>query len=374
MTDSPAYVRMWLRELSSQSKRFSVIFTHIGFAHGPVRRHIQELPATHLSVTEYLSSDHPHPHQGNPGLVVLSDIELLARRGTPELGTLRAKVMEDLDCGNRFLLVSTLSKSCFPRIPGSSLLEDAKVLVGPMVPPGDRVDERGVAALPAYAPDNGVDQTSLIRGVLADVSADSLAALEYACWECSAGPRDSLDLLSASDLIDMRTAGLVEFSDGENRWVVTDAWRDFKIFLADAVSRLTAAPEAVAETYARLWEIERTIRKLVGAAAREKAGDHWRKSLFSGEEQLRICENARRDAHPEIRGIADLRDPLEWLTLPELLAMRASKGLGDLGVSAYFWPRVGTELVPIRNRVAHSRLPRGADLETVRKWHKILVS
>ncbi|MBW8172323.1 hypothetical protein K0651_04565 [Ornithinimicrobium sp. Arc0846-15] len=371
MTKKDDYVADWLRDVESHSKRFSVLFVQLGAAHHPVRTRLSELQAKHVTLNEYLTQS-SEGEKKSSGLVVIHDVADLAGKRQRRMGETRAQVMADLDRGDRFLLVSESCRGAFPPVPGSSLIEDAKVINGPMVPNAARVDSQRLSGLPGYDPSNGIGRDELLRAILADSDSKLLAALEYVCWERFESPRSSLEILSAQDLVDLRSSGLVQLDDGLHAWTVEDCWKEFRIAVADAVSAMTAAPVGIEDIYRQLWEIERMLRMMIGSAARETGGNHWRKSLFSAAEQEALVESARRDTQPTASSVADLRDPLEWLTLTALFDLRINKQLGDLGVAKYFWPKLASDLVPIRNRIAHNRIPRTGDQDAVRKWHTII--
>lgn len=373
MTEDGGYVADWLRDVESHSKRFSVLFVQLGAAHRPVLTRLPELHAKHVNLSEYLAQSSEGETRGS-GLVVIYDVADLAGKRQRQMGETRAQVMADLDRGDRFLLVSGSCRGAFPPVPGSSLIEDAKVINGPVVPKAARVDSLGLAGLPGYDPGNGIGRDELLSAILADSDSRLLAALEYVCWERFESPRSSLKILSAQDLVDLRSSGLVQLYDGLHAWTVEDCWKEFRIAVADAVAAMTAAPAHIEDIYRQLWEIERMLRMMIGSAARQSAGNHWRKSLFSAEEQEALVESARRDIQPTASSVGDLRDPLEWLTLAALFDLRTSKQLGDLGVAKYFWPKLASDLVPIRNRIAHNRIPRTGDHDAVRKWHTIICS
>ncbi|HEX3004619.1 MAG TPA: hypothetical protein VHO27_10420, partial [Angustibacter sp.] len=75
---------------------------------------------------------------------------------------------------------------------------------------------------------------------------------------------------------------------------------------------------------------------------------------------------------PRAAKLADLRDPLEWLTTSELLELRELRALGDLGIPAVLWGKLRTEIIPIRNKVAHMRMISEQDLRRATMWRRIV--
>jgi len=78
-------------------------------------------------------------------------------------------------------------------------------------------------------------------------------------------------------------------------------------------------------------------------------------------------------AYPGVKKVGLIRDPLEWLTLGELLALRAEKKqVGDLGLDALTWRRLEVDVMPIRNQISHMRLTKPGDISTLKNWDAVL--
>jgi hypothetical protein len=87
-------------------------------------------------------------------------------------------------------------------------------------------------------------------------------------------------------------------------------------------------------------------------------------------------ELSRRDSVPAAVNVEDVRSPLDWLTLSDLLAVARESAASSptsrvCGYSAEDWAKLDREIVPIRNRVAHMRLARQGDLDTVRRCRRL---
>lgn len=109
-----------------------------------------------------------------------------------------------------------------------------------------------------------------------------------------------------------------------------------------------------------------------GAAVRN-FGDTWRASCLGGL-NAEVLRRAQLDASVAAKTVADLRDPLEWLTLGELMDLVRSQKFDNLGVEPAIWRKLQEQLVPIRNRVAHVRMLKAGDDETVMMWASLIKS
>ena len=69
----------------------------------------------------------------------------------------------------------------------------------------------------------------------------------------------------------------------------------------------------------------------------------------------------------------DLRDPLEWLSTTELLELRVTRELGDLGMAPFLWASLARDILRVRNRVAHMRMLDEADAILAQKWRRVVV-
>ena len=81
-----------------------------------------------------------------------------------------------------------------------------------------------------------------------------------------------------------------------------------------------------------------------------------------------VLKRAQLDSSLSAVSVRELRDPLEWLTLSELLDIITSKRIGGLGVALHIWQKFREQVLPIRNRLSHMRLLKSRDEETVSIW------
>jgi len=117
--------------------------------------------------------------------------------------------------------------------------------------------------------------------------------------------------------------------------------------------------------YARLWELETWLREMVYVELKSSHGTGWAANLKPVGDKLLRDKRLIHMATPQ-------RGPLGYLTLGELWEVMSSATNWSL-FQCYFPPkhlveaRLTTELLQIRNRVAHCRTPHTDDLELIRK-------
>ena len=97
----------------------------------------------------------------------------------------------------------------------------------------------------------------------------------------------------------------------------------------------------------------------------------WRTSSVGGLKG-EILKRAQQDTNVTAKSINDLRDPLEWLTLGELMDIVRGPKFNDLGVEPVVWRKLQEQLVPVRNRLAHVRMLKAKDAEIVGMWASII--
>lgn len=149
---------------------------------------------------------------------------------------------------------------------------------------------------------------------------------------------------------------------------LTPVLSEFREAVAGALADITYPQTELADVVSGLWTIERLIRKALRDAAVDQHKSGWRKKITRGDLAVKILQRAKGDAYLTATNISELRDPIEWLSLGELLEIVRSKNFGGLGVDEYTWQRFNHELVPIRNRLSHMRLIKNRDKATVTMW------
>ena len=99
--------------------------------------------------------------------------------------------------------------------------------------------------------------------------------------------------------------------------------------------------------------------------------DKWRRGLLESDLEDEVLRRASRWQHvgPTIDSV---RDPLEWISLNELLSLVVSNKMKGLGIEGSLWARFQNEVVPIRNRVGHMRLTSEQEAKRIRHWKGVL--
>src|SRR4051794_3086521 len=101
------------------------------------------------------------------GLLVLTEVEDFVYGGVqePSLGDLRIAVDSALDAGIDVCLVSRSPRVAYPAIPGSSVLDDASVIVLPLLTESECLEGRRgspLARLPEFGLDSTKDEADLL--------------------------------------------------------------------------------------------------------------------------------------------------------------------------------------------------------------------
>jgi hypothetical protein len=350
-------------------RRYGLVFLQCGTLFEPLREALLSELGTVVTPTELLSRD-----LSEPGWLVVDQMELFTT-ATPDgctLGQVRERIVAALDAGSRVCLASRAPRVAFPPVAGSSVLEDATFHAIPILKDHECSPEAQATPTwpwPTFAfSDEPVDVLDVLRASLRELDVALLAVMDQAIFEAQMRGQEGLALLSPREIEGLRGAGLVvldasdapAFAVGNRTGELADA-------LADVLADVTVAQESLAALASDLWQIERLIRRRVRRAAIEQFGVKWRAQVVSGDLPDKVLDRARGEAYPGAVSIKEVRDPLEWLTLGELLEV-ATKGFGGLGLEAVVWRKFAQDVLPARNRLSHMRLPRRGDRELVAMW------
>ena len=133
-------------------------------------------------------------------------------------------------------------------------------------------------------------------------------------------------------------------------------------------------PDVVPGILNDLWVIERSLRWHLQQKARDHFGASWRSDAFHEETRERVVERAWRDAVITTRNIEEIGNPFDWLTLDELISLLEEPWAAVPTCPAVLWRRFLSDVLPVRNRLAHFRLPALDDAATVLRWRRDLVT
>lgn len=371
MTSIDEYVDAWVDSTTVQSSRYRLVLAIVGYGHEPLRTAIGRLTTSAYSVDDFVGlSDE------GTGLdkVVITDLESVCRDTAdgPSLGDLRDRVGRALDLGTNVILLSRYPRIRYPRVPGSSILEDAKLALPPLMQlPTDSDDPLDV--LPTHVGAHNKGQvTETFSRILGELGEDVLTALDHAIFESGCTRDQTLDLLEPRILEAVCGAGLAQEDEGTYTWSIPKRYTQMKEAIGDALARMTEAPGTVKDTFGAVWSLERTLRRAIRARAVEVWEAKWRQTLLTGAMPKEAVSRATGDAYASAVSIKELRDPLEWLTLGELLDVRKRNEIGDLGLESILWKRLADEVLPVRNRLSHMRLLQEGDLAVVQLWQRVL--
>ncbi|MEV4845101.1 hypothetical protein AB0K20_18035 [Micromonospora matsumotoense] len=342
----------------------------------------------------------PLAELGQGDVVLLWHPESIAHRRDFEeiLRQSRPKGQEVIAAGARLMVVSAWPKLSFPEPDGSSIITDCSRLR----PTSIDVDllrsmrsdlepasaERilwfsgGAVALTEhyleleFADLSGNEKRRQAKQFLREVllravdelDPSTLALLDHLVLEC-----DMMDL-SEDDLAEHQIAALesacllrVNDLDGTVH-LFAEPWRaEAKERVASALRSVVAPPKDWERLARKIFTFERTIRKMVMDTLREVHGDDWRGAL--GDRGTKALSLARNDTNVAAASLDEMHTPLDWFLLEDLLdfaAELASTHGAVRGVRAGEWARLKVQMVPIRNRIAHMRLPLETDASAVR--------
>ncbi|RLK24693.1 hypothetical protein DER29_2621 [Micromonospora sp. M71_S20] len=321
----------------------------------------------------------------------LRDFEDILRQSRP-------KGQAAIASGARLIVVSTRPKRFFPEPDGSSIVADCSRL-RPISIDASRLRsmhadlepaaaERiisfasGTVALTEYylqlefADLSGNEKrrqagqflrTTLLQAV-DELGTGILALLNHLVLEC-----DVLDMpqedLAEHQIAALESACLLRVNDFDGTaHLFAEPWRAEVKDCLGTVLRSVVSPPAEWEVLARkMFTFERTVRKMVMEILLEVHGEDWRKVL--GERGAKAFGLARNDTNVSAASLDEMYTPLDWFLLEDLLDLAAELATAHgsvRGVRAGEWARLKVQVVPIRNRVAHVRLPLETDAATVR--------
>ncbi|MDS0135768.1 MULTISPECIES: hypothetical protein [unclassified Amycolatopsis] len=351
-------------------KRFKLVFIQLGAGFQVLREPLLDaLGGTRLNAAEFAATTDPIEPTGP---VVLDNLEAFAydgKAGGTTLGALRERVNalrdEDIDV----CLVSRSPKIAFAPVAGSNLLADASWHCLPLLGPHECGEEapQSASLLPTVGLGDQPDVKLLLRQTLSELGVNVLTELDFALFE--AGHQAGFITEIEPDVAEaLRGAGLARVVDGAVTFVAPGPFWMFRNAVADVIAA-TVGPQADLPAVAEgLWLIERTIRRVLRDAALAASDAKWRKNLFNESIAAKVLERARHDVNVTAISISDLRDPIEWLSLGELLEVVQSRRFNGLSWDELNWKHFAQDILPIRNRLSHMRLLKKGDRAKVGMW------
>lgn len=345
-------------------RRHRLVFVQLGTQFDLLREDfVRKLGGIKVSAAEPLADE----MLDVPGkqLLVVDDLEVLSSASeTHRLAPLREVANKYLDSSIDICLISRIPKVAYPRVLGSSLLDDSVSHFMRLAWQGDSFST--LAATLGRAEGQSDKE---FHAVVEELGFEVLAALDSVLYEIGAGKDQFLALLDPRELEALRGACLVQVrEDGLPVPGFPKRFSELKAAVADIIGSSAEPQQALGEVVEKIWLIEHRIRRSVRNHAVETLGTKWRTQVLVGDMPERCVDRAQKDTYPGATSVRQLRDPLEWLTLGELVELIERPEYQWLGKSRVFWSKFATEVLPIRNRLAHMRHLRSNDLSTVQAW------
>lgn len=354
--------------LEASLARHRLVFLQLGSSFRVLRSDLLDVIADAVvGVEEVLAG----LDEKSPCTIAICNVESLSvvSNGGGKLSALRERTLHLLDRGHRVCLVSTAPRVAFGSVPGSSLLEDASLALLDVLDEGelDGTEERApLWHLPEAS--FGEPDGNLMEKVLSELGTGVLSALDHCLFEIDPRSASGLSFLSIRETEALRGAGLIAVSsDGSVKLCSRRSLAEIKTAVTQLLGTLTNAPAELAAVSSGLWFIERTLRSALRQHVFQLEGERWRVAAVGGL-ATEVLKRAQLDSSLSAVSVRELRDPLEWLTLSELLDIITSKRIGGLGVALHIWQKFREQVLPIRNRLSHMRLLKSRDEETVSIW------
>ena len=361
--------------LTVSLNRHRLVFAQMGAIFEPVRPIILEkMSGVHLSIQDRVNWE--EATRGGR-LAVIADLELCAGVHSGSLGQVRENVLSLIDADMQVLLLSRIPRASYASVPGSSVLEDSALAVIPLLS-SDEV-EGDASVMPAGwqwpLVSSGVAEVGdSLRKVLAEVGSGVVAALDHALFEVDPKGVEGLKFLAPREIEALRGAGLLVVSGtGETTFPSGLRARAVRDALESHISEEVGPAGDLAEVANGLWLIERSIRAALRRSAIAKYPKDWKGSVIGGLGP-EVLRRAQLDSSVAATTVNQLRDPLEWLTLGELMDIVRGVKFANLGQEPAVWRKLQEQLVPVRNRLAHVRMLKTSDVEVVSMWTGVIRS
>lgn len=356
-------------ELAQKASLHNLVLAPTGRAFAHLRDSFSERCDATFTMADILEMTAPPP---DASIILVAGIEEADTHWNPgapnPLAPLRAKVTQLLGDGVSVVLLSRYPRLRYPKVAGSSLLEDA-CLFHPCLRTTS-ANDHPLHALPSWDP--ALDDVEFLTEIVAELGITLAARLDQILYESPHSPREALSDLSSDELDALHFAGLVTPNDDEHIWSIPRGIQPLKEAVANCLALTVTPPRDLGFAFELLWRIERRIRLALRHQATLQWPTGWKVALMQPEYESRVLDRAAM-SYSGSSTIKSIRDPLEWLTLPELLKLRSDKpALGTLGLNKAYWPRLSHDVVPIRNQLSHMRFLKPGDLTLLKQWEAIL--
>ncbi len=350
----------WAEDLLQECARWNILFVHLGAAYPRAREAIAPKMDSVVSVMDYLEAP-----QIDGVLRLVTDVETLLEPGAPSLGRLRERVISDRDGGARVVLLSRRPKITFPTVPGSQILREAKQVT----PPAHQED--GARTFGNEATAEGVPLEIVIAEALRELGESSCAAIDAFMFE---DEREEHELRHVDEHVQeaLLGSGLVVRTTEGFEWSLAGATPLIRSTLADVIAGMRRPHPEFGTLSKACWTVERLVKQALRARSKALWGDGWAIQLLGDDITKIAFGRATNSTYASAEAANELRDPLEWLSLAETLAVLEKSPVGTLGVPRRMWSLMSTELIPVKDRLERSQLIRKGDADTAQRWADLL--
>lgn len=292
--------------------------------------------------------------------VLVDRVDKLIYNQSGSLGKLRSYVGSLTSRNCRVALSSRRPRASYPSLIGSEVIADSKPLRFSF---SDEQLEKIHELIQGEA--------EFLVEVLRELDFSTVESLSACLWD-GAG-ESGLSVLPSMSAESLLGAGLLKAEDGDlrlNSSVPVGLLRDRA---SSVYANSLEGSDNGKSCYQEIWVIERSLRNKMREWLMNSGsvgGQSWRDLIAPDKLKSDIIERAQVGGFPHVSKIKELQDPLEWLTLGELLDLREKKSMGDLGMSSRHWKLLRDDLIPVRNRIMHMRQVTYADLEMTRRWRR----
>lgn len=353
----------WVQGIHQKASRLRILFLQLGTSNEPARRALIASSETVRTAQDYLVNG---ISGGTTGPLIIDQLEALKDPvAASQMGALRERVFNDVDSGLSVVLVSRAPRIAFPPVVGSALIDDAGLAHAPTLKCA------GADDWPVCMED-GIPGDVAVYQVLTELGIDLCASLDRVVYESLLTGEDALGAFNARELEALDGSSLTAHDGAARAWNFPKYLLPLKKALDNVLADALDPQEQLADVSAGLWKIERIIRQAVRNRAIATWGENWRQQCLNGDLPAKVLERATESAYLGAASLKQLRDPLEWLSLGELLQLKDRAEIGNLGLTPVHWRQFGAQVMPIRNRLAHMRSLRPEDAVEVTKWRRVL--
>jgi hypothetical protein len=212
----------------------------------------------------------------------------------------------------------------------------------------------------------------VLRRTIEELGAELSATLDY--WVNEIGsPSIPRSELTALDCDALRSAGLttVELDDTGDIALLPYSlrlWQPFREELRAFLDGICEPTESWVQAVHGLFFVERMLRAVAKDQLIAAFGAGWKQRAISDAMVEELLRKANQDRDIAVKRLGELLNPLEYLTIAELLALcRSLRPVAD-ALSDRLLSKMELDFVQVRNRVMHMRLLRSGDGELIRSY------